>query len=377
MAVDSAGEEREALLWDHCLRCAPAIEVAGAIVSAGASAPAGLARRPPDPSHRSPTCFEIVWERVRASPAATRAQWALAAESMSVAEALVNRPLSHGRLPLSEMMAWGEAFGSARAAFARAGANCWKKDIRRRSAVDEARRLGVLHSEGWLANAMERHDPFDTDSAKADLKSDDVGSARGATPSHEWAERFESEAAKGGSTFDIECVWLLTRRFSPAEALGIWIKAKGREGVESSELAGWTMRCLGGGVSGRPEPGDIRPLCVGGGGAGFAHLLGRAAIEMGEADGLSRDPRLLNQLIEALVDACDLCAVEFEPAAQVLADKALAWATPSNFGSNPYASEPAGMRLIESLARGRALWEARGIAAAVELGSPSARGRRL
>jgi hypothetical protein len=353
MTIDHSSQDT---MWAHCVRFGSCDEIIEAIADQGEQANQALRGRPCDAHPKDRSCFEVVWNRIERERGADPASWARVAQALAAAVDCVNKTLSSGRLPLAQMSAWGHEFEPACQAFVEAGANCWKKDLSRLSAADATARRGSRPVPPWLQKALSQQNRLDTDSAKIDLHHNDVGFGRPDRSSSldEWERRFAWEALHKKSTFDLECAWKLTRLFSPAQALEVWRKSLGA--VEAAPLAAWAFGCVRAGLEGFPPPSDLSSL-IGNHGAKFSALLGQQAVEAGNADGSSKDPERSAALIEALMAACEACAVDFQPAAQVFASQARSWTLPDMHRPDPYADAFVGEQLLLSLQQAQAEWE--------------------
>lgn len=353
--------------WRELLVFSRASEIHSALLEAGVSA-ADLLQEPlSDAEGVARMGFEILWRRARVERSDDAPAWALVVEAMAVATDRVNRPLFGGRLPLVEMMEWGPAFGSAREAFANAGASCWKRDALGANAIGKARRSGEI-SAAWLQKAMREQDPLETDNAKADLKLFEAGAGfEKPVSAQEWARRFEWESRRRESSFDTECAWLLTRRFSPAEALSAWRRAVGDKHIAPSDLARWVLTCVWGKRPGLPSTEELRLV----GGPGLAAQLARAALTTGPSDGAAKDGEGSELMVAALVEACDLCGADYRVAAKFFADQVSGWRFGEALAYNPAVSGSASEQLANAMGRAHAQWETRRLNAVVPSNEPA------
>lgn len=293
-----------------------------------------------------------IWTAARKGRLSHPREWARALTSMASSRDFVNRALPNGQLPIIEMAGWGSEFYGACEAFSLAGASCWKRDIRRARLVDVAKNCPELRRANWLREAMSRDERFETTSAKLDLQFNDASSGvdlqEMAMPSlEEWAARFEWESRQGPSSFDVECAWILTSKSTPAQALNIWRRVLGDEGISRKELSEWVMGCKWGRIGEFPSEQDLLPLST----KEMSVHLGKAALARGAEDGAAKDPRRVDGLTEALQEACEACGVDFMPAAAVLAKQASDWEQWAEFGL--------AKTLRDALVRANARWEAR------------------
>lgn len=317
--------------------------------------------------------FEMIWEEARKGKGEHPREWARVALLMAQAGECVNRILPGGNLPMVEMAGWGDEFFAACEAFSLAGASCWKKDARRRSLVDASQRFSKLGRQGWLLEAMARDDCFETTSAKRDLQLDDILSGPDprelAKPAlEEWAGRFEWEAQRRSSSFDLECAWILTSRFSARQALSVWRRALGDAGVSRQELSVWVIGCMWGSLSDLPTPDDLRPLST----KAMSLYLGRAALVRAKEDGSAKDPERMDLWIKFLLDACEACGVEFDPV--VLAKQAAEWRREAQFSQRGFEAADS---LDAAVERACARWEARVLNQMLPPAPQAARARHL
>ena len=166
----------------------------------------------------------------------------------------------------------------------------------------------------------------------------------------------------------------MASRFAPAQALEAWRKARG-DGLDRFDLARWTLsvaQALGHEAL-EPASAALKPLCS----ESFGKLLARAAIEQGGIDGSRDSPLRAQALVEAVMESCHACGVDFAPAAETFSRQALSWKLPDAVSADPYAKATMGEQIEQGLLRAWTLWEAKAIGRAVEEPQASSRAARL
>lgn len=365
--------------------CSEALEVERFVAEIhGAAIPDGLARAIENLGHLvgveleerlsgadGRSRFEKIWDEARKGRREHPREWARVLVLMAQATSCVDRMLPGGQLPIVEMAGWGSEFYCACEAFSLAGANCWKRDIRRARFVDVAKNCPKLRLENWVRDAMSRDDRFETTSVKLDLQFDDInfGPDFRALPKpscEEWAERFEWESKRRSSSFDVECAWILTSKFTPKQALSIWRRALGDEGIPRKDLSVWVLGCKWGNLADLPDAKDLLPLST----RHMSVYLGQAALARAKEDAAVKDPERVDGWMDALMDACEACSVDFLPAAKVLEQEALDWTQRSY-------TVLGGDVLSSAVVRACARWEARVFNLMLSPAIPASRARHL